>query len=229
MGENLSQQVEEAAQTMAIPEDNDAMLNRIGHVTRTLHDSLVDLGFDKILDEVTQNIPDARDRLDYVTQKTQEAADKVLNATDVAIPIQDELQQEAKKLEAKLLEIQSKKTLKSGYDEGVSDVLEFLALSNQRSDQTKALLMEIMMAQDFQDLTGQVVKKITSLAQSIETQLVQMLLDFAPEDKTQNVAPKKVENTQEKTLVNGPQIHQDAEGIVTDQEQVDDLLDSLGF
>jgi len=77
-----------------------------------------------------------------------------------------------------------------------------------------------MMAQDFQDLTGQVIKKITSLAQDLEKQLVQVLVDFSPQ------AAKK----EEETLMNGPQINpHNTVDVVASQEQVDDLLDSLGF
>ncbi len=209
--------------------DDDAMLNRIGSVTRNLHDNLVGLGLDKILDEVAQNMPDARDRLDYVTQKTKEAADKVLNATDVAIPLQESFQEDIKQLEQKLTEIQAKPTLKSGYDQGVKDTLTFLATANEKSDQTKALLLEIMMAQDFQDLTGQVVQRITNLAQTIENQLLQVLLDFSPEDKKANLAQKSAQGSDDDSLMNGPQVNQETENIVTNQEQVDDLLDSLGF
>jgi len=94
-------------------------------------------------------------------------------------------------------------------------------LSNKTTSETKALLMDIMMAQDFQDLTGQVIKKITHLAQELEHQLVQVLIDFSP-------AIEKKETNQ--SLMNGPQVNpNNAADIVASQEQVDDLLDSLGF
>ena len=226
MSASVSKSTNDNSQAKIMTEE-EAMLNRIGSVTRNLHDNLVGLGLDKILDEVAQNIPDARDRLDYVTKKTQEAADKVLNATDIAIPLQESFQEDIKALEKKLTDIQSKPTLKSGYDEGVKDTLAFLASANEKSDQTKALLLEIMMAQDFQDLTGQVVQRITTLAQTIENQLVQVLLDFSPEDKKANLTKKAAKH--DEGLLNGPQVNQEAENIVTNQEQVDDLLDSLGF
>lgn len=227
MGASASKATNENLQSPAMTEE-DAMLSRIGSVTRNLHDNLVGLGLDKILDEVAQNIPDARDRLDYVTKKTHEAAEKVLNATDVAIPLQESFQEDIKQIEQKLTEIQSKPTLKSGYDQGVKDTLAFLATASEKSDQTKALLLEIMMAQDFQDLTGQVVQRITNLAQTIENQLVQVLLDFSPEEKKANLTQKSAASD-EQALMNGPQVNQEAENIVTNQEQVDDLLDSLGF
>ncbi len=80
--------------------------------------------------------------------------------------------------------------------------------------------MDIMMAQDFQDLTGQVIKKVTEIAQNLEQQLVQMLVDFAPED---------VKREYDNGLLNGPQINPTGNDVVANQGQVDDLLDSLGF
>ena len=91
----------------------------------------------------------------------------------------------------------------------------------QRTSATKEQLMEIMMAQDFQDLTGQVIKKVVGLAQDLESQLMGLLIETMPGEK-------RTESVQ--TLLNGPVIN--AEGrtdVVVSQQQVDELLDSLGF
>jgi chemotaxis protein CheZ len=86
---------------------------------------------------------------------------------------------------------------------------------------TKQQLLDIMMAQDFQDLTGQVIRKVTELAHGLEQQLVQLLLDYAPSE---------VKRETGSGLLNGPQIDpQNKSDVVADQSQVDDLLDSLGF
>lgn len=199
---------------------HDEMLNRIGHVTRALHDNLSGLGFDKMLEQVASEIPDARDRLNYVARMTEQAAERVLNATDEATPLQTELSTEAAKLTQQWQAILDKPSLKSEYNGVAQETLAFLALTEKNTAATKALLMDIMMAQDFQDLTGQVIKKITSLAQDLEKQLVQVLVDFSPSSV----------NKEEDTLMNGPQIdpHNKVD-VVSSQEQVDDLLDSLGF
>jgi chemotaxis protein CheZ len=81
--------------------------------------------------------------------------------------------------------------------------------------------MDIMMAQDFQDLTGQVISRITGIAQNLEKQLVQVLVDFAPSE---------IKRELDNGLLNGPQINPEGKSdVVADQGQVDDLLDSLGF
>lgn len=195
------------------------MLSRIGHMTRELHESLRSLGYDKMLEKVAQEIPDARDRLNYVAKMTEQAAERVLNATDEANPLQSDLAEQSTVLQEKWNSILARASLKSEYNAVVLETLEYLKLADKNTAATKALLMEIMMAQDFQDLTGQVIKKITSLAQDLERQLVQVLVDFAP-------GTKKEENS----LLNGPQIDpHNTVDVVANQAQVDDLLDSLGF
>lgn len=219
--ESLQQQATQI-EPMPVSNPNDEMLNRIGHVTRLLHDSLRGLGLDKILEQVAQDIPDARDRLAYVARMTEQAAERVLNATDAAIPLQTELAAEAAKLEIHWKETLVIPSLKTEYNQTADETLSFLALTSKNTSETKALLMDIMMAQDFQDLTGQVIKKITGLAQDLEKQLVQVLIDFSP------TATKKEVDTGA-MLMNGPQIDPSAVDVVASQEQVDDLLDSLGF
>jgi chemotaxis protein CheZ len=197
------------------------MISRIGHMTRTLHDSLSALGYDKVLEQVAQEIPDARDRLNYVAKMTEQAAERVLNATDLATPLQSELADKASALKARWQDVMAKSALKSEYDSVVHETLEYLSLADKNTATTKSLLMDIMMAQDFQDLTGQVIKKITTLVQELERQLVQVLVDFSP-------GAKKEEPSN--SLLNGPQIDpHNTVDVVSNQEQVDDLLDSLGF
>jgi len=214
----------QAALTDASPElnHNEEMLNRIGHVTRSLHDSLRGLGFDELLNQVAKDIPDARERLNYVAHMTEQAAERVLNATDEAIPLQTKLATDAVALQERWKEALAKASVKSEYNQVAEETLAFLAMTSQHTAATKALLMDIMMAQDFQDLTGQVIKKITSLAQDLERQLVQVLVDFSP------AGPKK-ELGVNAALLNGPQVDPDAVDVVASQAQVDDLLADLGF
>lgn len=209
---------------------SEEILNRVGHVTRTLHDSLSGLGLDKILEQVAQDIPDARDRLAYVARMTEQAAERVLNATDVAIPKQEELAAGANALELRWQELMREPSLKSEYNSVANDTLAYLKTVGNNTAETKALLMDIMMAQDFQDLTGQVIKKITGLAQNLEQQLVQLLIDFSPAiPKKEADAAKSDASITNASLLNGPQINPEAVDVVASQEQVDDLLDSLGF
>jgi chemotaxis protein CheZ len=198
------------------------MLHRIGQMTRGLHDNLRALGLDQMIEKAAHEIPDARDRLNYVASMTEQAADRVLNATDIANPLQDKITTEATELEARWKEVMKTPALKSEYNEAAEETLVFLKQTIENSNATKAQLLDIMMAQDFQDLTGQVIKKITELAHTIEQELVKTLVDFSPN--------KPVPPPESDSLLNGPQIApQEKTNVVANQEQVDDLLDSLGF
>ncbi|PPC81575.1 MAG: protein phosphatase CheZ [Methylotenera sp.] len=208
---------------------SEEILNRVGHVTRTLHDSLSGLGLDKILEQVAQDIPDARDRLAYVARMTEQAAERVLNATDIAIPLQEELASGATQMQKRWQDVMREPSLKSEYNLAADETLAYLAMAGKNTAETKALLMDIMMAQDFQDLTGQVIKKITGLAQDLEKQLVQLLIDFSPSIPKKEADGHKADVSDGASLLNGPQINPDAVDVVASQEQVDDLLDSLGF
>lgn len=198
----------------------DDVIARIGYMTRILHDSLRGLGLDKALEDVTHEIPDARDRLNYVVRMTEQAAQRVLNATDIALPIQSKMDSDGQALKQEWQKLLTTPSMKSEYDQLAERTIAFIDETSQGANQAKEQLMDIMMAQDFQDLTGQVIKRVTELAQNLENQLVQVLIDFKP-------ATTKKESD---SLMNGPQIAPDkSPDAVSGQEQVDDLLDSLGF
>ena len=196
------------------------LINRIGQLTRQLREGLRELGLDKGIAKAAEAIPDARDRLNYVATMTERAAERALNAIDAAQPIQDELARHANQLHGRWEEwVASPKELDDAR-QLVVDTRGYLAEVPQQAAAINAQLLEIMMAQDFQDLTGQVIKKMMDVVQEVETQLLQLLIDHVPPEKRQ-------ETTQ--GLLNGPQVKPGGADAVVDQAQVDDLLSSLGF
>ncbi|WP_241650310.1 protein phosphatase CheZ [Rosenbergiella collisarenosi] len=205
--------------------DNDAMSDiivRLGALTRMLRDSLRELGLEQAIADAADAIPDARGRLTYVVEMTSQAANRVLSCVEQAQPEQDHLKQQAEQLQARwdqwFAAPQSFEQAKAL----VMATREYLASIPAITGKTNQLLLDIMMAQDFQDLTGQVIKKMMHVVEQIETQLLMVLLDNIPEN-TRNTP------TQKNNLLNGPQIDTTASGVIADQAQVDDLLDSLGF
>ncbi|XYJ12201.1 protein phosphatase CheZ [Telluria sp. B2] len=209
-------------QTLDAAASPDEVLSRIGHMTRALHDSLRGLGLDKLIEKAASDIPDARDRLDYVARLSEQSAKRVLDATDAASPLQDGIEARSAELRGQWQALLDSKT------DGAADwralaerTIAALAESERAAVDTRSQLMDIMMAQDFQDLTGQVIGKITSIAQDLEKQLVQVLIDFAPSE---------IRRELDNGLLNGPQIKPEGNtDVVANQGQVDDLLDSLGF
>ncbi|PKO57990.1 MAG: protein phosphatase CheZ, partial [Betaproteobacteria bacterium HGW-Betaproteobacteria-19] len=141
-------------------ENADAVFTRIGQMTRQVHDTLRELGFDSAMQEMVQAIPDARQRLTYIAQMTEQAASRVLNATDIAKPIQDKVEADAVVLRAKWERLYANELSIEEFKILAGETRGFLGGVVDSSRATNAQLLEIMMAQDFQDLTGQVIKKV---------------------------------------------------------------------
>lgn len=221
---NASAQAAEPAAAAAASDDatvQEAVFNRIGHLARNLHDSLRELGYDKSLEETARQIPDARERLNYIAQMTEQAASKVLNACDIAKPAQDELAAVIKVLGARWDRMFANHLSVDEFKQLAADTRGFFAAAPGKIAITNAQLTEIMLAQDFQDLTGQVIKRVVDMVQNFEAQLLQVLIDSIPEEK-RAAAPGG--------LMNGPVVSAAGRSdVVTSQAQVDDLLESLGF
>lgn len=194
----------------------------VGQMARHLHDTLVELGYDKLLEKTVTALPDAKDRLAYIANLTEQAACRVLNATDVANPIQEELEASAQALGQRWDAAFASQLAVADFRVLASDTRAFLKTGvAERTSATRAQLLEIMMAQDFQDLTGQVIKKVIALAQDVEARLMDVLIETMPEDLRKD-SPTG--------LLNGPVINAAGRSdVVGSQQQVDDLLDSLGF
>lgn len=193
------------------------VFQRLGEITRQLHSALNELGYTPKLKGAVDELPDARSRLQYIARLTGEAAEKVLNRVDEAKADQERVIAHSKQL---LDTIQGVPGLKWAMPE----LIEWSEKIQQDAVRTDQHLTEIMLAQDFHDLTGQVIRRVVTLAATIEEQLLALLVQAAPQALVQNVVPKTAEP------LAGP-IH-DAEGrsdVVTNQAQVDDLLASLGF
>jgi chemotaxis protein CheZ len=211
-------ETEPATEPVTEPVD-ESLFSQIGHLTRKLHDTLRELGYDKKLAETVEAIPDTRERLAYIAAMTQQAAERALTATEVAQPIQEKLEAGAMGLSAKWQSLFDNQLSLDEFKQLAEETRSFLKEVPSQTKATNAQLMEIMMAQDFQDLTGQVIKKVIDMAQQMERDMLQLLLATTPADKKVDAG-----------LLNGPVIN--AKGrtdVVTSQAQVDDLLDSLGF
>jgi len=193
------------------------MYDRLGVTVRHLHDSIREIGYEqKVLDETLVEITGSQDRLNYIATLTEQAANKVLNAVDEAMPIQSEQLLKSKvMIDRWTLLLNSMKTT-DDLAEIIDHSISFAKLVSDNSESEKERLMVIMMAQDFQDITGQIIKKIVGLTQTLEIELAQILKDFAP--KTESIE-KPVD------LLSGP--------IVPDlalvQDDVDSMLADFGF
>ena len=166
------------------------------------------------LQVAADGLPDARSRLTYIAKKTGEAADKVLNSVDQAKADHAHIASETRRIAEAIVKDPVKAVASGAVMNFVGDV----EAATQRIDQH---LTDIMMAQDFHDLTGQVVAKVVSLAADLEDSLVKLLVQAAPPEQAQKV---------ESAILNGPVVNPEGRSdVVANQGEVDDLLASLGF
>ena len=189
------------------------VFQQLGTITRQLHDTLNQLGVLPSLSQAAGSLPDARRRLTYIAEKTAAAANKVLNSVDAAKADHAQIAEQTRRMAAALV-ANPVKAVASGA------VLNFVSDVEAATARIDAHLTDIMMAQDFHDLTGQVVARVVTLASELEDSLVRLLLQAAPPEQVQKLEQH----------LQGPVIT--AEGrtdVVTNQGEVDDLLASLGF
>lgn len=190
------------------------VFQQLGAITRLLHDTMQQLGVMPKLQIAADGIPDARSRLNYIATKTASAAEKVLNSVDKAKAEHEQIAEQTRRLGAELV-ANPVKAVASGM------VLNFVSEVEERTARIDSCLTDIMMAQDFHDLTGQVVAKVVGLANELEDSLVKLLVQVVPPEQREKVDPN---------VLNGPVV--DPAGrtdVVSDQGEVDDLLASLGF
>jgi chemotaxis protein CheZ len=202
-----------AEPTPATPGASPEVFQQLGAITRQLHDTLNQLGVMPKLALAAEGLPDARSRLNYIAEKTGAAANKVLNSVDSAKADHSRITEETRRIAAAIV-ADPVKAVASGA------VMNFVADVEAHTASIDGHLTDIMMAQDFHDLTGQVVAKVVSLASELEDSLVKLLVQAAP--------PEQVKRVEEH--LQGPVV--DPSGrtdVVANQGEVDDLLASLGF
>jgi chemotaxis protein CheZ len=196
----------------------------IGALTRQLHNALQALGLTDKFKGLAGELPDAKSRLSYISRLTGEAAEKVLNRVDLAKADHDLILAQTRAMSQRLTAAPTAMPTSA-------ELLAFLANVEGTTRQADEHLTEIMMAQDFHDLTGQVIAKVVTLAANVEEQLVQLLIQTAPHDAVTKAAsaPSEVPAPY-KPALSGPAMNpQDNPDVVSGQSEVDDLLASLGF
>jgi chemotaxis protein CheZ len=207
---------------MTTPISKDEAFARLGAITREMHEAFSVLGGSSEIHNVVEEFPNARERLAHVGKMTENAANTVLNLVDAAKPECDDLVKRGDELSQSLNRMAASQDLTVERARALMGVCaKFAERTSEFAGKQGAILSDIMMAQDFQDLSGQVIKKVIDIINRTELQLVQLLVDSAP-----NQVPKEeVEFTGETHQLQGPQAT--AEALA--QNDVDDLLASLGF
>ncbi len=204
-----------------------SLFHELGKMTRDIHDSIMNFRMDsRIADLASTDIPDAKDRLEYVIEMTEKSANTVLSVVEKGSPVAEKLIDQSKYLTEQWGKFRRREM---GGDELRSmgqDVEVFFSETESMMTELLSGFTEVMMAQGFQDLTGQIIRKVITLVDEIEGNLVE-LIRIQGESIEQD---KSATKDKEKDELAGPQIPgKEADDVMQGQDDVDDLLASLGF
>lgn len=205
---------------------NSELFAEIGKLTRQLHDSLMNFQLDSRLNDLaTADIPDAKERLNYVITRTEDAANKTMDAVEAIFPVMDTIQQQVQSVNPLWKKLMHNDLNVGEFKELCLEIDALLKTTGSETERVHALMTDVLMAQDFQDLTGQVIRKVIDLVREVEDSLINMLTAFGVTSEQAQAKPTVGEN-----LVEGPIVNkEERDDVVADQDDVDDLLSSLGF
>lgn len=202
-----------------------SLFQELGKLTREIHESLNAFSHDDRVVELTQeDLPDAQERLSYIITKTNEAAHKTMEGAEAAMEVVDLFNEQADSIKQRWSQFRTRELSKSDFLVLSDDLDHFLNSIDAESSKVKAQMTDIMMAQDYQDLTGQMIKQVITMVQEVEEKLVRLV----------SISGAKLANNNEKhrdeSKAHGPQLPTaDKTEVATNQDEVDDLLASLGF
>lgn len=222
---NEQEQADEIVRELASPIQKE-LFDEVGRLTRQLHSAIVDFQVDSRLVELANSeIPDAKERLNYVIDMTEQAANKTMDAVEESLPLADALTSNVQAVKPSWDRLMKRDLELHEFKALCHDVQQFIERSEADSNRLKELLNNILLAQDFQDLTGQMIRRVIELVREVENNLVSMLTVFGEQPDTENEKLKDKNVEAEGPIMNAEQ----RDDVVTGQDEVDDLLSSLGF
>jgi len=199
------------------------LFQEVGRLTRELHEAIIGFAMDdKVVQAVHHEMPDATERLAYVIEMTENAANTTLKAVENSMPVSEELSEVSSKLAAEWERFRDRKMELEDFRALSNEIGGFLTLASGHSKILNENLSEVLLAQGYQDLTGQIIRRVITLIQDVEEKLVRLVAISGTARMTE-VAKVEVE-------LEGPAVPNIEQGdMVNNQDDVDDLLSSLGF
>ncbi len=201
-----------------------ALYQEVGKLTRELHDAISAFGMDdRITDMTHHDIPDARQRLNFVITKTADAADRTLTAVEASVPICENMEQQAVSILESWRQFTQREMDAEGFRKLSKEIDGFLLTQSEGFSTLKGHLNDVLMAQDFQDLTGQIITRVINLVAEVEGNLVSLI-------KVAGLPEHNEPREKSRPELEGPAVPGvDSGDTVSGQDEVDDLLSSLGF
>ena len=216
------------------------LFQEVGKLTRSLHESIKNFAIDTsrssdAMSEEMSRMQDASDRLNYVITKTEQAANKTMDMVEGIIPVSSHIGERARELKPQWQRLMRKEIKPDEFRQLSREVEQFLDEASQETDIIGSNLSDILLAQDFQDLTGQVIKRVIQLVQEVEDNLVSLVKMAGAVDQITGIhyeppATDQAVKSGPDIGPEGPIIHPEARAdVVSGQDDVDALLSSLGF
>ncbi|MHB8428611.1 MAG: protein phosphatase CheZ [Acidiferrobacterales bacterium] len=201
------------------------LFHEIGRLTRDLHDTINGFHIDARVAAIAEtDIPDARERLNYVVSMTEQAAKRTLNAIEETMPMSKRLGESAMNLKGEWSRFTRRELTPDEFRTLARHIEEFLEVITTDASRVHSNLMEILMAQEYQDITGQIIHRVIRLVQEVEDSLVGII-----RVSRQRVIPA-TSAKEDGSVLEGPQIKASGRSdVVANQDEVDSLLSSLGF
>jgi len=209
---------------MSFPENiGTDIFQEVGRLTRELHEAIIGFAMDeKVLQAVQHEMPDATERLAYVIEMTENAANTTLKAVEESMPVAEELSKGSNKLAAEWERFRGRQMELADFRALSDEIGEFLTLANSHSKILNENLSEVLLAQGYQDLTGQIIRRVIALIQEVEEKLVRLVAISG--------TARMQETKKEEVAMEGPAVPNIEQGdMLSNQDDVDDLLSSLGF
>jgi len=201
------------------------LFQELGRLTREFHEALQSFRLDsRIASLAAQDFPDARERLNYVVSMTAQSANRTMTAVEESMPICESLEGRAHALKQEWSRFTQRKMSPEEFRDLSRRLGEFLDGVSSDAPKLRANLQEVLMAQDFQDLTGQIIHRVVQLVDEVERNLVDLIRISG-----QGMAAASEEKKEDRLAASGPPVPGVDTGTVTGQDEVDDLLSSLGF
>ena len=198
----------------------------LGKLTRELHETITDIGDDARLHDIMHNeMPDAKHNLDHVIELTEDAANKTLTAVEHSSPLLDDLTERAIYLQ-RLLQGHMKKLNDNNKLSFIEEELEgFLDKVCTDIKHVNKNMNDILMAQGYQDISGQIIQRVGKMVQDVEHSLIDIL-----KINSSSVGRTTTNDSEKNRTGHGPAVPATrTDDVLNNQDDVDDLLSTLGF
>lgn len=219
-------------------QEQSQLFAEVGKLTRQLHEALKSFELDtRLVDITTDAIPDAKKRLNYVMEMTENAANKTMDAVEASLPLAQEIADEIANIKPTWDRLMSREIELGEFKSLCHSIDKFMGSSHHKTDELQTLMTNVLMAQDYQDLTGQVIRRVIELVREVEESLIHLLTAFSAQGEVETTEQPEQSEQAEDSIVaqtlagpEGPIIDKESRNdVVSDQDEVDDLLSSLGF